>query len=159
MSNLSVNVTSFAARLSPVAAERLQESKQVSDEIVTLQNRFNEEFGIGENEGASEEITSNRRITDFVSDQLLNGENSNEAVAFLLDLADQELNPRGGIETQIESQLTGNRQNFANREPTLTDVLDLANETFRQIRERNAPIGLQLSVITEAFEGLQQLRA
>ena len=158
MSSLSVNATSFAASLSPIAAAQLEENEQVSEEIVALQDRFNEEFSVSDAE-EGEDTETTRRITDFVSDQLLAGDNSDEAVAFLLNLANQEQNPRDSLQGRVETQLSGSSQNFSNREPTLTEVLDLANETFRQLRESNAPIGLQLSVISETFEGLQDIRA
>ena len=124
------------------------------DEINALETALADSAPVVEGDESEEAPTPD--VLSFVSEQF-QGENSDTAVAYLLDLAAQELSqPRDvdledGLESIGADDLTETR--------ALSEVLQFAVETNRLLQSSDASIGLRLEILGDLQNGLRDLQA
>ncbi len=124
------------------------------DEINALETALADSAPVAEGDDSEEAPTPD--VLSFVSEQF-QGENSDTAVAFLLDLAAQELSQPRDID--LEEGLQGIGAGDLTETQALTQVLEFAVETNRLLQSSDAPIGLRLEVLGDLQNGLRDLQA
>lgn len=165
MSSIGSSFSPFQAA-TPSFLERLNLSESVDnadlteaqqsarDEINALETALADSAPVVEGDESEEAPTPD--VLSFVSEQF-QGENSDTAVAYLLDLAAQELSqPRDvdledGLESIGADDLTETR--------ALSEVLQFAVETNRLLQSSDASIGLRLEILGDLQNGLRDLQA
>ena len=165
MSSIGSSFSPFQAA-TPSFLERLNLSESVDnadlteaqqsarDEINALETALADSAPVVEGDESEEAPTPD--VLSFVSEQF-QGENSDTAVAYLLDLAAQELSqPRDvdledGLESIGADDLTETR--------ALSEVLQFAVETNRLLQSSDASIGLRLEILGDLQNGLRNLQA
>ncbi|MEP1442487.1 MAG: hypothetical protein ABJK39_05705 [Hyphomicrobiales bacterium] len=162
MSSIGSSFSPFQAA-TPSFLERLNLSESVDNadlteaqqsarnEINALETALAESAPVGEGEEAA---TPN--VLSFVSEQF-QGENSDTAVAYLLDLAAQELNQPSDID--LEEGLEGIGADDLTETRALAQVLQFAVETNRLLQSSDASIGLRLDILGDLQNGLRDLQA
>lgn len=150
----------------PSFLERLNLSESVDDTSLTdAQRTARDEINALETaladsapavEGDEGEEAPTPDVLSFVSDQF-QGENSDTAVAYLLDLAAQELSqPR---DVDLEEGLEGIGADDLTETQALAQVLEFAVETNRLLQSSDASIGLRLEILGDLQNGLRNLQA
>lgn len=163
MSNFSIGQNqfqsaspSFLDRLNLGAAvdeSTLSESQRAArDEITRLQDALTDSAPVA----AEGEEPSEPDVLAFVADQF-QGENSDVAVAFLLDAASRDLQQPN--ELTFEEGLEGLGVDDLSETQALNQVLQLAVDTARLLRESDAPIGLRLDILGDLQNGLRDIQS
>ena len=157
-SPLQVATPSFLERLNlseGVDEASLTDAQRTArDEINALETALADSTPAVEGDESEEAPTPN--VLSFVSEQF-QGENSDTAVAFLLDLAAQELSQPRNID--LEEGLEGIGASDLTETQALTQVLEFAVETNRLLQSSDASIGLRLEILGDLQNGLRDLQA
>ena len=157
-SPLQVTTPSFLERLNlseGVDEASLTDAQRTArDEINALETALADSPPAVEGDESEEAPTPN--VLSFVSEQF-QGENSDTAVAFLLDLAAQELSQPRNID--LEEGLEGIGASDLTETQALTQVLEFAVETNRLLQSSDASIGLRLEILGDLQNGLRDLQA
>lgn len=150
----------------PSFLERLNLSEGVDDTSLTdVQRSARDEINALETaladsapavEGDDSEEAPTPDVLSFVSEQF-QGENSDTAVAYLLDLAAQELSQPRDID--LEEGLEGIGAGDITETQALTQVLEFAVETNRLLQSSDASIGLRLEILGDLQNGLRDIQA
>lgn len=163
MSSISTAIAPPAPAPRPSFLDRLNLSPSNGDEGLTA-GQIAARDEIATLEAALQEETENAdaprgAILSFIADRFQD-ENSDTAVAYLLDLANRQITGRSGFDVALDSDSNG-LNGLENRETPLTvsSVLDLALDTQSLLRESRAPIGLRLSILADLQNGLREIEA
>ena len=157
-SPLQVTTPSFLERLNlseGVDDASLTDAQRTArDEINALETALTDSGPAVEGDEGEESPTPD--VLSFVSEQF-QGENSDTAVAYLLDLAAQELSqPR---DVDLEEGLESIGADNLTESQALAQVLDFAVETNRLLQSSDASIGLRLEILGDLQNGLRDLQA
>ena len=155
-SPLQVTTPSFLERLN--LSENTDDTS-LTDAQRTARNKINAlETALADSaptiEGDEGEEAPTPNVLSFVSEQF-QGENSDTAVAYLLDLAAQELSQPRDID--LEDGLEGIGADDVTESQALAQVLDFAVETNRLLQSSDASIGLRLEILGDLQNGLRDL--